>query len=1446
MMISLIKYAFPLALLGMGSLSADMTTVISEDFDTVPQHASLDTLGWQRVQGSAGGDIHSEWVLDQVTGKKVLRLRPGLNENGEPDHRLYYSKVFAPPFTGGKLRLEVDVKPESHGGMIVLSGGGPFRGRATVYFRNGGEIRVYYDGKAESNWVDLPAYVQDRWYRVTMDVDMNPAGIREAEYSVRVTDLLEGTLHGEAKDLKIPGDPRFLDHLTIGVQNGARASMVYGRILLEAEMPKAAEPVSARKMPGELVPAIPASNRVAVPEWTETLTSGWTVATPGASWLETDLYEDEKGPYLRLTKYGEDDTVYLVSDPFPVEPRGNYELTGLYQTQLADFGNFGEWVVQTAPSAHAFSSLPGSSVGAGRYAHTGEMMLYNSPEGEWRRKTRRVYIPTADQYARLVFILDGPDTELLLDAPVLFKPAEDTRRSRAFEQEVELPHEEVLQRLAARPDSTAEVVQENGGAILMVDGQPKLPYVQMADVVYPRRGYIADFAEHGIDLHFITLFNKTQRHWIGHGEYDMDKLDEVIWNSVRRNPEGNFILYINLLAYDEWFRDFPDASAMNREGEYVTSRHDDFAPASYWSDVYREQVYELIETYMRHIRQQPYARAIVGYYLGGGEDGQFYYQGVRGQRTIQDGQSPGDLPFFRRWLESYYQGDVDALRRAWGDPELTFATAMPPVKNERYPGVFFDPSVDQPVYDFFRFLNEGVALLLTDTSKIIKEEAGKSVIVGAYYGRGAAHMVYPLFAQTHVMFKEGVIDFMGAQGGYFGWREVGSPGILNWVYDSLRRNSIIPMMELDFRTWFSGFRSMIHDFRVARYWNLTDFANAVARDGGKMLSLGGGIWWMEMSGGWFRDDEIMGFLEEFTNTSREFYGSNMEFKEAEIVMIADEDAFFWTTEQVNLWNGPNMHSFNLQQRALYLAGVPLDFYYLSDLLEERPDHYKVYYFVNPYYPSEALREWVQELEAAGKTIIWQYAPGWLTDEGLSVESMESLTGFRFRHEGVAEEGLRSRFVELNEVVAGPAAAALDGLPGRTMGIGVDLPSDRFVITGGYDAPLSRFVSGGELSSALRQDPASGALTVVLGHPSAMTPDFFANLASMAGVHRYALSGDLVFHKLENLIVMHGVNGGEQLLTLREPMDIEELIHGRIRQRNVSELVFDIAPGETYWFRLSPPSSAPEDKGQAYIERDHLHIEVGDYEVQFRESAAWTMGRVLYRGKALISETGANQTVINVQRAPDDPEQDPWIGTGHGREVVKAVYLEVDGRRIPLDRDLPRLEGETFRVIKDTLIGPFRAWTEVAVTADGIEEDFRFEVVGDTSTVRYMFTFMHCFNAFMDRWSAHDGDQIVDAGVFGTDGSMSLNKDIQSLILYSESEGVGAVVAYPEVYRGAPNQSNQLWNRPIDNKHYFRIIPPARKGEVFRLRCRVAGFEASPLDWKEVGRRQVESFRFRSF
>ena len=87
-----------------------------------------------------------------------------------------------------------------------------------------------------------------------------------------------------------------------------------------------------------------------------------------------------------------------------------------------------------------------------------------------------------------------------------------------------------------------------------------------------------------------------------------------------------------------------------------------------------------------------------------------------------------------------------------------------------------------------------------------------------------------------------------------------------------------------------------------------------------------------------------------------------------------------------------------QVREFVHAGVPFDTYSFADLASGNIRDYKMYFFPNLFYITPEKRAVIEKLKAAGKMVVFLYAPGYLTADGASLESMSDLTGMKIRQD----------------------------------------------------------------------------------------------------------------------------------------------------------------------------------------------------------------------------------------------------------------------------------------------------------------------------------------------------------------------------------------------------------------------------------------------------------------
>jgi len=845
--------------------------------------------------------------------------------------------------------------------------------------------------------------------------------------------------------------------------------------------------------------------------------------------------------------------VSMLSARIPVEAGKSYILTGLYHTSDLHFGNSGGLAVLTESRA---KDWPEKLDHFRPYSPLASYELVNRKPGQWQRRTLKYTAPANVKYVRIGVFLRG-DPASIRWRSIYFglgpwmpdSRAKDSDQSRHFLKNTDpLPDEEVTKILAARSEATAEMLPGNSPRLL-INGKKEIPVIYFGDAFDGTRNKTAAFQEAGIDLQIIPLFRRNL-YWAGNGKYDFANVDRTIMENVRRNPRGNFLIGLSVTPYLTWHEDFPAETAVNRKGQPQVSRDGRKNLPCYYSRVYQEQALDYVRQVIGHMRKQPYFKAVAGFHITGNEDGQFYYQ-VKFGRYRDEAYPPSALEPFRAFLRKRYNNDQEALRKAWGQRGVTFETAVPPRKPRPLDTFFWDRSRDMAYWDLSVFMNEGVGEFAAALCREAKKAAGKKVIAAMWWGRGGEQFVQPHFAQTHVILPGKEMDLMGGQPGYFGERETGCTSYYPWIPDSLRMNNKIPIIEADFRTWTTMYKSLQQDSHVVRYWTPDAFRNALLREAGRLFSVGGGIWFYDMTAGWFDDPVLMKDAALVRRIAGKLAKNDRPFSPAEIAFVADEENFLATSEQLHCWNGPNFHAVRKSQRAMMRSGLKYDFVYLDDLISRNITHHKVYCFLNLYWISPRTQAYIDSLRRDGRTLVFVYAPGYSTDNGPDAANIGRITGIRTEKIGPGPQ--KSLFVK---------SPLTKGIEGKEAGLDNALGDLRFRITDPEAVALCTYADGSGVSGAMKKFP--GYTSIYFALPSPFTAEFLSRIAAAAGVRLYNRTpGDMFLHRRDDLMVLHGVEGNRNVLAPPQGKKLYDMTTGEelpLRADHTAEV--SLSPGET--------------------------------------------------------------------------------------------------------------------------------------------------------------------------------------------------------------------------------------------------------------------------------------------
>ena len=904
--------------------------------------------------------------------------------------------------------------------------------------------------------------------------------------------------------------------------------------------------MAEHRVSGEILPDL-SKNNLVKNSYFEHGMKFWRLINPDKNVVVNQI-KIKNAAALKITKKDDKGFAALISSPCKVKPGKKYFLTALYNCRQSEFGTFSKIQVVPYKQLNSFiKNLDNSTP----YVAMGKCEILSRKTGEWVRRSAQYKAPAGVDKVCIVIVQYGVKSEITYSS-IYFgsfpskRPFDKVKYYSDYEPSVKEP--ELSKIYSSRKPATASVVKYGDVPAFNLNGEITAPLIYFGDAFLPKRSKLKAFSNSGINLQIISL-NRNRNYWKADGEYDFAKVDKYLSEAICRNPYGNYIIRIDVSPFADWDKQYPEHVAVHINGKPATGRHGRKAPPSYWSDLYREKANEYVRAIVSYLKTRPYYSCIAGFFLSGNEDGQFYYNSLG--KTLHNGQSPSAVRAFRMWLKKRYK-TIKALREAWHQPEAEFDKITVPVKAERIGSTFLNPADQRNYIDFIKFLNESMAEFANQLCRTAKDTAGKEVITVMWWGRGGAQLVYPHFGQSKIVFPNSDMNVMGSQAGYYGERENAGTCFMPYIFDSARIHNKITMLEADFRTWCSPLKNMQHDYHVARYWNMYDFKGALLRDFGKQIAVGGGLWFFDMSAGWFNDPEIMKFVKEVADGAAKLYKKQIKVTPAQIALVVDEQNFYRTTEQLDVWNGPNYHSLRLGQRSFLRSGLKYDLLYFNDIIDKNMDDYKVYIFMNSWFLSEKQKNFIsKKLKRNGKTLVWIYAPGYLTSDGFSLKNMETLTGIKISKD---DNIIAQSKYNVNHNIL------LNGVKGKICGLGIPTRGPRFTVTDKNVFSLAKYNKDGATSTALKRMP--GWNSIYISAPAAFSPQFLQNIARFADAHVYNTPGDMFVYHRDDLVCLHGVEGKTNHLQFPKKVKITDLFSGKTLLDAGKKLQITLNPGET--------------------------------------------------------------------------------------------------------------------------------------------------------------------------------------------------------------------------------------------------------------------------------------------
>ena len=487
---------------------------------------------------------------------------------------------------------------------------------------------------------------------------------------------------------------------------------------------------------------------------------------------------------------------------------------------------------------------------------------------------------------------------------------------------------------------------------------------------------------------------------------------------------------------------------------------------------------------------------------------------------------------FRAWLRQKYETEA-ALRKAWNDSRVTFATAAVPGAQPRLEGSLLgirDPRRETQVMDYYRCQQRVTADCLETFGRVVKEETTGRCLFGAYYG-----YFFDVMPQTqggHLeierLLSSKVIDYFAAPYGY-SWRFIGQDGRPRSPATAFHLGGKIHLIEADTRTHLHSREEH------SRLKSLAESLAAIRREFSTALTEGAALWFCDFgpsdNGGWFDDPAIMKELARLYALAQELIGQPRR-RTAEVAVVCDLASAYGLTDGEGMSTAYRLIGKVVTE--LYYTGAPFDTIYLSQLPKAGLSRYKLLIFLNTLTLDDAQVAQLARLrQPGGPTTLWLWLPGLLGPQGIRVEQASRVTGFDL-------ELIRTRLPGRIEIAAAnsPLAAAVSAQSNGRRAFGDNQPFGPALAA--RDGERIGFAEG--TRHCLLASKAEGR-QIFLGAPFA-TRQLLAAIMGAAGVHRYDTNMDDVVRGDSLLLVVHSKDGGLREIVLPRPAVLSDALSGK--------------------------------------------------------------------------------------------------------------------------------------------------------------------------------------------------------------------------------------------------------------------------------------------------------------
>ena len=800
-----------------------------------------------------------------------------------------------------------------------------------------------------------------------------------------------------------------------------------------------------------------------------------------------------------------------------------------------------------------------------------QSLLINSPPGQWEKRV--VHYETAEPAEVYIHIAlyGNPCTVWVDEVEITAEPFRPERPRTDFEDAV--TDAQLREILAAREPLSGTVEVRDGRSELLVNGRPVPPVIYKGEPYHTESDF-KRFGEAGVPLGTVSVrLGHGRGHpgvWQGRDRYDFSIADEAIYKALRRNPNVMLMICISFYPYTAWGDENPDECWTNAAGlkaygswgnldgftddleSLPPTAHERWWYPSYHSPRWQADSAAAAAALVEYLQAQDYWKAIVGFHIGGGHDGQFQVLPYADYTTAAEAG-------FRQWCRERYEQPANAAAR-WQLPLTSFDDIRIADFGETTMEMEGDPPYlpPGPLLDYREFVEDRTWTLRDIYAGVLKEAAGKPVFTTAY-GNPPDYDFSPFLRTENI---DATVSMS-----YYPYRQAG--------YASAYRNprsfplhGKLFIQELDVRSWVGTlYNDEVYQMWIGAGLDEASWRNIHRKLVGVSLADETGYWYYDMNH-YYDALEIMeeiGRVQEQTARLRALPPA--AFRPDVCVVRGERDLRYLNSV------GSSLRSSRFYQvMALETSGVPYDMHYLSDVLEfPRLQDYRLYIFLDTRLVTDAQRTAIREkLQNNGRTLVFMHDAGYLEEDGVSLEALNELVGMTVR-----TDGRRERLTPVAAASESPLLAGVRpfwGLDEMLMSVMVQEGrssftgrSQPFWIEDSRAEPLLVYHENGRTAGALRE--LDNWTSVYIGVPSSLGPELLNNLARRAGAYVCSPPGQAI-HMNGRFVSIHGMKSA--VLPFTPPVGVQqvtEMFSGEVLGTGPGPVEIPIEAQQTVWLSL---------------------------------------------------------------------------------------------------------------------------------------------------------------------------------------------------------------------------------------------------------------------------------------